>query len=309
MIRPFPKPPGPQPCPKPTPKRLPTEKRMTFIMGLKCSDGFVVGSDTEITYGSINFQKKKLYDYHGEGNDGYDVIIGSAGDGSYIAMTAEKIRDAVKALASPTIENIKKIIGEVVLEVQEKHLKYWDIESRDRPAVSLIAGISDQKEFEVLEIDRTAISEIEISRCIGSGSELAEHLAEKVGAQGLSVSVAVHLVQQMFREVKSKGIYVGGNTQIIALRVPTMYRPSNGFFDLSSKDQRFLWGLDDIMLSAVRVALDNQKSEQALNTRMRALTKRLRGLRSDSIKARTPSGTMLQLTEFGTEYGNAFKDT
>jgi hypothetical protein len=285
---------------------------MTLVVGWKCKDGFVVGADTEIEYGSVNFQKKKLYDYYGtDGTKPYDLVIGGAGHASYIAMAAQNIRDAVASLDVPTITNIKDVIGDVIESLHSNNLKYWGIDEPMRPRVDLIIGIKDkQSDVEVLAVRQTAVNEIDQYESIGSGSELAEHLAEKLSALGLTTAVAVHVVRQIFREVKGKGPGVGGNTQVIAVRAPTIARKAEEFYDLqwNKRDYRYLWGLDDCLLSAVRVALDSTKSDKALDTRLRTIARRLRNIRSDAEKPRSPSGTKLDLLEFGSEYQNPMKD-
>jgi hypothetical protein len=285
---------------------------MTLVVGWKCKDGFVIGADTEVEYGAVNYQRKKLYDYYGsDGTKPYDLVIGGAGTVPYIAMTAQNIRDAVALLDSPTVPNIKAAIGDVVEKLYENNLKYWDINDPNCPRVDLVIGIKDKdSNFEVLNVYRTAVSEVSQSECIGSGSELADHLAEKLAQEGFSTALAVHIVRHIFREVKGKGPGVGGNTQIVAIRAPTTFRPSEDFYDLDlyKDDYRYLWGLDDALLSAVRVALDSKKPEGTLESRIQIIVDRLRQVQSDARKPRTPSGSKIDLLEFGSEYQNPMKD-
>jgi hypothetical protein len=267
-----------------------------------------LAADTEMTFGDIRFQSKKLVPYFSD-RYGYDLVISGAGDASYIRMATQRIAKAASALSAPTIETIRDEIEKTVLEIYDTHLKYWRIDDETRPSFSLMVGIKEvDGNFRVLKVDRTAVLAVDSWGFIGSGSVLAEHLAEKLYGPSLSVAVTMHLVTQIFREVKAKGVYVGGNTEIRATKT-IKNRRTEGFFELSNKDDRFLWGLDDILLSAVRVALDKDKSKKALDNRIREIVKRLRTLRRDCEKERPPTGNeSMQIIEFGSEYGSSYRD-
>ncbi len=298
MVRTLPK-------PHPKPER-PKAKNMTLVAGFKCRDGFVIAADTEITYGAVRFQGHKLASYYGQ-NKAYDIIIGGAGDGVYIDAVCQKIRDAAAALSQPTLANIKEAVEKVIAAVHSDSIfKYWKPDDPDRPFVQLVCGIQEgQKGWGLLQTDRDAVAEADEHAVAGSGSLLAEYLIEKMWVPGLSTAVAVHLALQLFREVKTKGSYVGGNTEIIGRRVT---KGAEQFFDVAQKDYRFLWGIDELMLSGVRVALDNTKSSQLVLDRIADITARLTKIREDTDRPRTSTGDTLRLTEFGSEYGDWFKD-
>jgi 20S proteasome alpha/beta subunit len=279
---------------------------MTLVAGFKCSDGFVVAADTEITYGVVRFQGHKIANYYGTGTS-YDIVVGGAGDGVYIDMTIQKIRDAVAGLASPTFASIKAVIETTVLKIHEDHIfKYWEPSDADCPSVDLIVGIQDQqKQWGLVHTDRSATAEADEHAVVGSGSTLAEHLIEKMWIPGLSTAVTVHLARQLFREVKGKGAYVGGNTEIIGRRVT---KSAEHFFDVSESDYRFLGGMEELLLSAVRDALDRTKGKALIDARLADISQRLDKIRVDSEQERQPKGDTIRLTEFGSEYGDWFKD-
>jgi 20S proteasome alpha/beta subunit len=279
---------------------------MSLVVGCKCRDGFVLGADTEITYGNVVYQDHKLFRYFSQ-KCGYNLVIGGAGDASYLTMAAQKIRDTADTLSNPNCNAIRDAAERTILEIQDTALKYWNVDDQNRPTIDLLIGVKDGAgNTQVFKIDRTAVLEIDSWAFIGSGSVLAAHLAEKMYAAGLSAAVTVNLIGQIFREVKCKGTYVGGNTEIVATRNGGLQ--GEAFFQVTNKDYRFLWGLDDALLVAIRVALDKDKSKNVLDTRIVQIGKILRGLRRDSEKERAPGGDMIHVTEFGSEYGNPFKD-
>jgi hypothetical protein len=298
-------PPRPHPFPKPKLGR-PKVKNVTLVAGFKCPDGFVVAADTEITFGSVRFQGHKLADYYGQATS-YDIVIGGAGDGVYIDATCQKIRDAVRALSTPTLTAIKTEVEKAISELHANSIfKHWEPGDPDRPAVQLVCGIQDQqKEWMLLQTDRDAVAEADEHAVAGTGSTLAEYLIEKLWMPDLSTAVSVHIARQLFREVKSKGIYVGGNTDIIGRRTT---KEAEQFFDISESDYRFLWGLEELLASATRDALDCKKSPDLLKERIKDISKRLNKIRKDSEAPRVSKGDTVRLTEFGSEYGDWFKD-
>jgi 20S proteasome alpha/beta subunit len=280
---------------------------MSLVAGCKCRDGFVLAADTEITYGTVVYQDHKLFKYFSE-KCGYSLVIGGAGDASYLTMAAQKIRDAADAQSNPHCNAIRDTAERTILEIHDTALKYWNVDDQNRPSIELLVGVKDGAgKSQVFKIDRTAVLEIESWAFIGSGSTLAAHLAEKMYGAELSAAVTVNLISQIFREVKSKGTYVGGNTEIVATR--NIGSQSEPFFQLTNRDNRFLWGLDDVMQSAIRIALDKDKSTKALDKRIRQIVKTLRELRRDADRERGPGiSDTIHVTEFGSEYGNQFKD-
>ncbi|MGB8411912.1 MAG: hypothetical protein WCE23_03710 [Candidatus Binatus sp.] len=310
MIPPIPKPPGPEPFRwrKPKLNRLPRAMFMTLIAGCKCRDGFVLAADTEITQGNIVYQDHKLNTYFSD-RYGYDIAIGGAGDASYLTMASQRIRDAAAALDKPTCDSIRNAISNVMLSINDKELKYWEIDDENRPAIQLLIGIKDPGGgILVLNVDRTAVFEVNSWAFAGSGQILAAHLGEKLYQDNLSAAVTQHLIGQICREVKAKGTYVGGNTEMIATISSSLFKLAEPFFMLDIRDDRFLWGLDDYLGEAVRIALDRDKSKKALEKRIREIGKRLKGLRRNCEKERAPGGESVRITEFGSEYGNSFKD-
>ena len=282
---------------------------MTLVTGFKCKDGFVVAADTEITYGVVRFQSHKLAAFYGQGKS-YDIVIGGAGDGVYIDATCQKIRDAVAGLPGASFAGIKAEVARAISEIHANSIfKYWEPGDSNRPSVKVVCGIQDQqKEWGLLQTDNDIVAETDSHAVAGSGAELAEYIIERLWMPGLSTAVTVHIARQLFREVKSKGVHVGGNTEIIGRRV---LKNAEMFFDpLDEKDSdyRFLWGIDEIVASAVRIALDAKKPSPSLEERIAEVAERLSKIRRDSEAPRSEQGDTVYITEFGSEYGDWYKD-
>ena len=281
---------------------------MTLIAGFRCRDGFVIAADTEMTMEPIiSFQGHKLADYYDTSNV-RALVVAYSGDVGYAEMASQKIRDAVQALSSPTLADIKGHVETVVGRIYEDHLfKLWKTTGREEPYIELIVGVEDQKrEFGVLRTRSTSVSEVQHHTFAGSGAYLAEHLAERLLASSpVPMAVTEHLVRQIFREIKGKGAYVGGNTEIVARRSSER---AAMLFSLPKEDRRFLWGLEANLLSAVRIALDQNKPDKLLESRLRFIRRTLKRLKQDSQRLPKDVGDERHSTEFGTEYGNPYKD-
>jgi hypothetical protein len=255
----------------------------------------------------VVYQDHKLFKYFSE-KDGYNLVIGGAGNAGYLTMAAQRIRDEVAGISNPSCGAAREAIERTILRIYDTALKYWDAESDRRPQIELLVGFKDlQQNSQLFKVEQTAVVEVDSWAFIGSGSLLAAHLAEKMYAAELSAAVTVNLIAHLFREVKSKGTYVGGNTEIVATRKLSGLG-TEPFFSITNRDYRFLWGLDDLLLSAVRIALDKDKNRKSLDTRIAQIAKTLRGIRRDSEQDPPPGGDTVQVTEFGSEYGNQFKD-
>jgi 20S proteasome alpha/beta subunit len=290
---------------------------MTLIAGFRCTDGFVIAGDTEITLGSTAMQGHKLVSYGGERSP-YAIRIGIAGDEGYALTACEDIRDAVAALSLATLSEIKLAIRHVLEAIyREKIFPFWQATGQQTdPYMSLILGVEDVVgQFGVLKTDRNNVYEIDHHACAGMGSEVAEVLIERL-FRGFQFATATteHLALQIFREVKVKGIYVGGNTETISRRSLT----GAPFFDLSlsKDDRRFLWGIDEMMADAVRVALTSEdpffvtnELRLQLEEHLRDLKAKLDGLWKDSHGYQYRNLRERSSAEYGvTGFANPFKD-
>jgi hypothetical protein len=202
--------------------------------------------------------------------------------------------------------------------VYSEHIfKLWAATGRnDTDDFALIVGVEGHdRNVAVLSTHLNTVHEVAHYEFSGSGSELAYYVAERLCGSPTTTAVTHHLVSQIFREIKSKGIFVGGNSEIRSRRS----RDGDSFFEIkaSREDYRFLWGLEDALMSAVRVALDHKghrplagrKLPKRLEERIRFIRKRLAELYADSARQdQKTAGEEQHSTEFGTEYGNPFKD-
>ncbi len=105
----------------------------------------------------------------------------------------------------------------------------------------------------------------------------------------------VHIVLQIFREVKGKGLYVGGNTDLYARKT----KGSPAFFKVKMGDSRYLWGIESYMMGAIRSATENVNLD-IFNKRLKVLIQKLRKLRKlCKEQQQWWGGDVLDMTEHG----------
>jgi hypothetical protein len=301
---------------------------MTLIAGFRCIDGFIVAADTEIREGSTSYQGHKLLFYNGASWD-WVLRIGYSGFVDYALMASQWIRDAVTGLENPTFDQIRAITGDVVGHIYDDVIPWKGRPKKDEtPGFNLMIGIQDAKgRIGILQTDEKVVLEVEERAFVGVGSEMAGHVAEKLfGSRLLSTAVTEHLVQQLFREIKGAVSGVGGNTEILSRRANLP--KTKPFFDITrpkvqrdpteSKDVardraerlhgRFLWGLDSVLRSAVRVALNGQY-EGTFKLRQDFIRDGLTKLRDDAANKDLQVDKIERHTnEYGTPYLNPAED-
>jgi hypothetical protein len=309
--------PRPDPRPvttKPRPGRL--SRSMTLIAGFRCADGFVIAGDTAITLGSTVVQGHKLKSYNGGADNPYFVRIGIAGGEDYALAACEDIRDAIAALPSATFNAIKLAVRGVLEVVYEDRIfPLWSATGQQLdPEIYLILGVEDVNgQFGVLKTDRNNVREVDLYACAGTGNQVAEVLIERL-FRGFQFSTALteHLALQIFREVKVKGAFVGGNTETISRRALT----GVPFFDLpSAKDRRFLWGIDEMMADVVRIALTSEdpfftaeELRLQIEEHLQEIKAKLDGLREGSHGYQYKNLRERSSAEYGvTAFANPFK--
>ncbi len=291
---------------------------MTLIAGFRCTDGFVIAGDTDIALGNTVSQSHKLKSYNGGKDHPYFIRIAIAGDEGYALEACQDIRDAVAALPSATFSEIKLAVRDV-LEViyHDQILPLWTATGQQDPDLCLILGVEDVNgQFGVLKTARNSIHEVDHHACAGTGNEVAEVLIERL-FRGFQFSAATteHLALQIFREGKVKGACVGGNTETISRRSLT----GAPFFDLSlsKEDRRFLWGIDELIIDAVRTAIGAGDAVLTANDLLLEIDRELDEARSriarlwaDSHHKDSSFGNLKERhsTEYGVAgFGNPFK--
>src|SRR5207244_520562 len=134
---------------------------------------------------------------------------------------SQRVRDAIRQLQAPSYANIRQAIVDVLADFYARHMCHnWrDMGVEEPPSVGLLVGFQGHDGFGVVATDREVVYDVEDAVFDGSGNFAASTVAERMfDGKRQTTAVTQHLVQQLFREIKGKGIYVGGNTEIVSRR-------------------------------------------------------------------------------------------
>jgi 20S proteasome alpha/beta subunit len=293
---------------------------VTLIAGFRCTDGFVIAADTAVTLDSIVYQGSKLIRHRLD--DPFKVCIAMAGD-VYAIEAAQNIVAALRTACAetrqaPTFAEATAIVNDVVTTLyDEKMLRQWHLIGAPNPWMSLIIGYLGEDGFGVLKTDQNSVHEVTGYAFEGAGRGLAAYVAERLfNMQQLSTAITHQLAQQLFRAVKDRATYVGGNSEILGRRC---VHGAQHFFKTPSLEKApklALWSLEANLMSGIRtamnpnhIALPGMSVSEVLAKRLHSINEYLTALHKDS---HDPDCVIvsdeLHTTEFGTDVGYPFTD-
>ena len=125
MIRPFPK---PRPFPRSN-LRLPTGKRMTIAIGMRCAGGIVFGADTEECLGDM---RRRVHKIPTGDFVPATMITGACLNGHLMDTAVERIFDRLQKSPAKNSEAIGALLDNVMVGLYRREFKaYPDQESTE----------------------------------------------------------------------------------------------------------------------------------------------------------------------------------
>lgn len=223
---------------------------MTLVAGFVCADGCVIAADTEVELGNIRYQAPKLLE--SDPTKDYRVVIGGAGHTDYIESVSQTIQAAIANADHVTLNDVHGAILDAIVEIHEDNIfQHWDANDEKRPMIDLIVMARDiEGKIGLWKTTDKVVRRVLKNAFIGTGAVVAEHVSEKLFVAGMPTAVVHHLATQIIREAKLKASGVGGNTDTWSLKTPE----GKGYFEITVRDDSFLWGMDVYLASAVRCA-------------------------------------------------------
>jgi len=216
---------------------------MTLILGIKCKDGFVIGSDSKSIEGTINPIKildcekiSKLPDHN--------CLIGIAGNGDYAKRILDKLkREMVKDIKE--INTFNKKFTDIIREIYNEDFRDEYIGFRNRfksvennkdiidsmarivydeinfnIGFELIYGVlyksSNQLNISLNKIGSSdrSLTPIDSYYPIGSGNTFAKYILRHIWDNNITVSEAVNIAIYVIEQVKIINDDIGGQTRI-----------------------------------------------------------------------------------------------
>lgn len=192
-------------------------------------------------------------------------------------MTVDKVRE--RALFVTQGYEVKEILGNTLLEVHEKHIRFYP--DCPKPSFDLIVGIRDDQGLMLLKTFRTSVNRIEEFVCIGIGDTLANYLARKLNPQEDQAVEAALLAVQILDQVKTNVPSCGGQFSEVAV-LPSegkviKINPSR-LLDLEYRAKEFALLLKPLLMAVSNPTLSDEDFEK----RIAELTDECRYIREES---------------------------
>ncbi len=189
---------------------------MTIAIGFQCPDGIVLCADTQYTEGGVKYYRTKL---HGLEFSQGKLAFAIAGSVDFALMTINKIKSEIGASAFTKMQ-ITKCMEAALLSVYREHLyPHPRYSYPDGPSFSLLVGMWSKSDALCLwAATETSIMEVEQFRCIGSGRDLGQSLADVFYEPTMRADEAVVLGSYIIMHAKKHVEGCGGDTQIRVLK-------------------------------------------------------------------------------------------
>jgi 20S proteasome alpha/beta subunit len=202
---------------------------VTIAAGILCSDGIVLGADTEHT-GAIKQPGAKVWGLRLD-ND-HPIRAGLVGAGDSVLLRAARDR-----IANALAKNIRTA-GKLVEAVEDQMVAMFQKHVFPHPGfrdntfgLSLVFGVSDDKGCFLYDSSSTSFAQVDKYTCVGSGSDLGSYLLEKLmGSGSITSDVGVATMVYVLEQTKKYGLYCGGDSYILTIA-------KNGAIDYVSLDE------------------------------------------------------------------------
>jgi uncharacterized membrane protein YecN with MAPEG domain len=215
----YPAPPKPWPISHPKPRRLPRREYMTAILGLNCSDGILMLSDTEETIRPMKSGVDKLERFVGPYGT---AIVGGAGDGDLIDFAVQELANFFKDKINANADILSELNNFAKEFFSEVIGTYKGFPSDFIPTFEMLMAINSRSHqktwmFHWLDNRVLLISDL-IHKSIGSGIFQTRSMLRDVQFPVLwpCKSMLVHGIRIMMH-AKSTVQGVGGRTEARAL--------------------------------------------------------------------------------------------
>lgn len=247
-------------------------KHMTIAIGIKCSNGIVIGSDSQLTYEGLPLKKlgyEKIFEQNFGGNNSYNLA--GAGIPAYIYQAHIELYN--RCLNNPKIGNILNFKQECessinavcsryiikrsqdlgLLSNQKNYgvvnLERWQ-EQIDNLRFELIVGAVFNKgkkaENRLFSVNLNGIAEFIDTYCvIGSGFLFAEYVLSRLYKKEIGLFEAINIIIYVIEEVKKHDPGCGGETKISAIENELGIMPKAITNKIIPKQKKIIMDIDN----------------------------------------------------------------
>ena len=183
---------------------------MTTAAGLRCVDGVVLCTATEMSAGYSKFSRSKFGVYDKLNCRPAFIYTGDR-DFSFMAM-----QQIAKDIARAIPENID-IVEAIQNKASEIYQRYFHLSTENRilELQAIVAVHLNQKENRLFLIRGPTVSPIDHAECIGMGSSLGTYVLQTMLSRTATVWEAAHVAAYLLFLTKTHGACRGRESQIM----------------------------------------------------------------------------------------------
>lgn len=200
---------------------LPRRKRVTIAAGILCRDGIVMCADSQETYGDFKWPVRKIAFPRTISGD-FSILISGAGFPSAIDTATQKIFDRT-AHAMPDQRQTVQIIEDVLREIHEKDLPYYQANDRDALQFRLLIAFNAAGSGGLFVSDGSLLTRVDSFQIIGSGAVITNFFGHMLYRKTLLDSPNISTVEGsllaafLVHLAKSQLTSIGGQSQLATI--------------------------------------------------------------------------------------------
>lgn len=187
-------------------------KQVTICIGMLCTDGVIVGADTQETYGGEIGYVTKLFPFSTDKNK---AIVAGAGPSHFIDYAKDRIFSDVLSTAGNPQEFEQKLRSLMLRLYADEFKKYPTDEISEKNMQLLVAAQFDRGVPTLYSADSTLVRRIYGSRLIGI--ETLAGMAAEFQQMRLNMSQTMWACIYLIKIAKDRYQGVGGTTHVIGI--------------------------------------------------------------------------------------------
>jgi hypothetical protein len=267
---------------------------MTIAAGFRVANGVLIGADTRIEEGNVKYEENKVFDCRDNQDDySYAVMLAGAGDFEAISHCADLLRSHGFSKSSDSICGLKESLLKFI-----EGKRYRRLNARmtaTRWFTGIVALRSIVGETDILYLSGENLYPVPEYKCIGAGSETALFVSKWLYRRDLSVNVFLPMAIQIFRAAKGHNVGCDDATRIVRL-----YNAGTGLDDPQRSvwgDTEYLWGVHDLLGSAIQGCFDLRVATEEFKAILRALDEKLIAIRVANERSKQLTSEVKQFLE------------
>jgi hypothetical protein len=252
---------------------------MTIAAGFKCSDGFVLCADTEITYADLYKESRaKLRASRLPNCDLYWAICGNV---DFVNMLMGKIVEAAGECPDD-MQQVRAAIERVCIDVSNAYPNH------PQPEIPLLIHEPKTANMRFVKLSGPIVSPVSDWVCVGTGQPLASHLIGDVYRRTMAMQKVGVLAAYALAHVKRHAFGCGGSSQIVMVGndgsiTPFMTKGPGESNPEQEEFEKYVIGLDRAIKSFTFAVLGEQLGRGEFEGKLRILEGSLREISEERI--------------------------